>query len=448
MKIVFVIRLAVPIHSYRSILRACALRGHTVVIAYDRKWFSGEVPEAIDNLKEELAPHFEYTFAHQRSDAWRRILFPVRQLLSYRRYFFVRQSTFFRDRWMALFPTWLRMFMYIPFIKLFIRSRIGGKMLCALEHAAPPDTAILQQLRAHNPDVVMISVANMRYGSVDVDYMRAAKELGIKTVVINMSWDSLTTKGLIQIIPDIALVWNEQEIKTAMEHHNIPRERIRIVGAPVFDKWLTEMRATPREVFCKAHNIRPEDPIVLYVGTSKNVAVDETWLVKEFRAALDASSDSDMRNTQIIVRPHPSNGDVHNALNLHDTVVLPRGGALPDTPESQQLFVDCLAHSVAVVGLYTSAMTDAIIFGKPVIILLRNEYKKTQEEAKYFQEILETGAVDTAETFEGCFALLRTLLDGQNRRDAERRAFVEKYIRPCGPERPAGEVVCEALERL
>ena len=448
MKILFVMRFAVPIHSYRDIIRALAGHRHDIKILFDRKWFGRTPTDDLDALKREV-PLFDYGWAHAREDRWRFVVFPVRQIASWRRYFFVEQSRFFLDRWHALFPVWLKTLMRIPFVPIFFRSPMGGKFLEKLEEKTPPDAAILSQIQKEKPDIVVVPVANMRYGAVDVDYGKGARALKIPLVSIVLSWDSVATKGLVQPMPDRMLVWNRAQEEEAIAHHRIPRERIRFIGAPVFDKWFGHVASlSPREVFCGTHNLNPKHPILLYLGSSGNVATNELWLIKELKHALDAASDERLRNMQLVVRPHPGNAQNYRYFNLPNTIVLPREGALPDKPESFQLFYDSLVHSVASVGIYTSGMIDALIVDRPVIALVRKEFSQTQEEAQYFKSIRASGAIEEAHHWEELYPMLTRLLEGRDKKKEKRADFVRTFIRPRGEHMSASEAVRVELEDL
>ncbi len=450
MKILFVMRLAVPIHSWRDIVKELCDRGHKVRIVFDPRYsdFPQKKRDALAQFASDQNGLFDYVWARRRGDWRRHIIFPLRQLAGWRRYFFVRQSSFFRDRWIKLFPRWLAFLVRIPGMTFLIASARFGRLVERAERRAPPEPRILQQLRDFAPDALAVPVANMRYGSVDADYLKAARALGIPTAAVVFSWDSLTTKGVIPIIPDAVFLWNNSQIADAIEHHRVPPERVRIVGAYVFDKWLAPGVLTPREEFCRGHGLRPEDPIVVWLGASRNIASDESWAIRGLRSALDASPDPRLRRSQIIVRPHPANAAIYERLDLRDTVVVPRGGSSPDPGAGQQLFYDCVHHALAATGIYTSAMMDAVILGRPVAVLTTERYRATQREAQYFRTLAESGAIACADSFEGLRDHLSGLLDGVDPERAPREKFARTYVWPWRDRRPASAVVADEFEKL
>ena len=57
-------------------------------------------------------------------------------------------------------------------------------------------------------------------GSDQVDYVKAAQRLGIRSALPVLSWDNLTNKGLIRVQPDRVYVWNEAQKAEAVAMHD------------------------------------------------------------------------------------------------------------------------------------------------------------------------------------------------------------------------------------
>lgn len=248
-------------------------------------------------------------------------------------------------------------------------------------------------------------------------------------------------------MPDLMFVWNSMQVREAMEHHSVPSERIRVIGAPPFDKWFGHgMRETPREKFCEMYGLRSEDPIVLYLGASKNVAADETDVIRELRRAFDQASRPRLKKTQIIARPHPAHTKIYESLDPRDAIVLPAGGQALDQKENMQLFYDCVCHAVVATGVYTSAMMDAVLANRPVAVLVRKEYRETQEEAEYYRALRESGAIDAAQSHGEFFEIMESLMEGRDAAAPARVRFIETHIRPHGRAIPAAEQFVRELE--
>ena len=91
-----------------------------------------------------------------------------------------------------------------------------------------------------------------------------------------LSWDNLTTKGLIPFDPDAVLVWNDSHAEEARRIHGIPQDRIIVTGSPFFDKWFEDGAGLPgRDEFCRKVGLDPSRRYLAWLGSSKNIAPDE-----------------------------------------------------------------------------------------------------------------------------------------------------------------------------
>lgn len=451
LKFLFISRCPTHLHSYNSIIEALTKRGHTVELLFDTRWSQGDPLTPVDQFAARTA-NFSYSWAISRFDRWRTLLFYTRELRTYRRYLTVKeqvQSTYYRDRWQAYLPAMARRMLCSRLVQTLFKSRICGLFLNAVEYIAPADASIIADIKKRNPDVVVPGPVNMRFSSVDLEYQKAAQKLGIFTVLPVLSWDNLTTKGLIHIKPDILLCWNDVQKEEARVHHGIDVSRIRIIGAPVFDGWFAHMRvSSTRSEFCARYGLREEDLIILYLGSSSNMAKDESWLIKQVRSNFNNASDARLRRAQLVVRPHPSNYKIYTSLDMPGISLIPQEGALPNTVDALTLFYDSLYHAAcAVVGVNTSSVIETVIADKPVVALLTDYYRKTQIETQHFQQLLEINAVASAGNLDEAIKFLKQLADGRDEWQVARAAFVKKYIRPYGRDESAGERAADEIER-
>src|SRR3989344_3324984 len=104
MRVLFYMRAIRQLRPYKSIITALSNRGHSVRVVFDpreKKKFSTDTVE----LCKKETPNFDYEFGHRRLDFTRKIVFPARELLSYRRYLLVKgQAEFYKNRWIAFLP--------------------------------------------------------------------------------------------------------------------------------------------------------------------------------------------------------------------------------------------------------------------------------------------------------------------------------------------------------
>jgi hypothetical protein len=312
LRVLFVIRSAEHFLRYDSIIGALCSAGHTLTVLFDKQWSREKDLEPVEEFRKKF-PALQYGWLVNRRDSWTTILFVVRSLLTYRRYLTIEtQSRFFRERSRRYMPFWLRIPVSIPGASRLIAAPWVDALLRRVESRAPADGAIVRDIRQYQPDVLVSPVGGIRVMSPNTEYLKAARALGIPVASPTISWDSLTTKTLITVLPDVLLLWNDFHKQRAIEHHRASAEQIRIIGAPVFDKWFSGLKSSvSRREFCSRYGLSSDKPYVLYLGSAAGTAKNEIWLITELRRELDSSPDPLLRELQVVVRPHPSNTEIY-----------------------------------------------------------------------------------------------------------------------------------------
>jgi len=459
MRVLLALESAEIFYHYKSVIAALCRAGHPVKVFFAKGTAVPMRPANSLEVVEEFAKkfrNFEYVKERYEPDFLRRkILFPIRAIANYRRFLkMTDKPPFYKDRYRKLLPLWLKPLVFLKFFNLdfFIKSDLCGTILASIEKSAPPDKKIIANINSFKPDVVLVSSGNVISSSPDFEYVRAARFLGIRNALLAASWDYLETKGLIHIIPDVLLVWNDTHMVEAVRSHGIPSDKIRIVGAPLFDNFFSNIKPSDSRLeFCRQYGLRPEQPIILYIGSS-GIFGDETRFLKSIRQAIDNSSDERIRKTQIIVRPHPISRSGRNfkkiTAGIDNLVLIPEFGELPSTNKSLQVFYDTLYHSVAVVSIASSGFLNALIVDKPAVTVLVDYYRQIQSEAPHFKHLIESRAIEAAKDFSGVPRFLKNILAGVDEAKEQRNLFIRKYIRPRGLQFSAGEAVAKEIENL
>jgi hypothetical protein len=432
---------------HESTIQALCRRGHSVRVLFGRESGLSRFDRVQDRLDEPDGLDVELGWLTARSDRWRRVVLVARALRSYGSYLRdLEQSDFYRERWERRIDEDLQGPVR-SLLKRLLRSRFARRVLAtdavfrglgALERRVPPAKEITGELLDERPDVVVASPANLK-DSVEIEYVKAALELGIPSVVPVLSWDNLTTKGLIHVVPDLTLAWNHTQRDEAIRIHGIPPEQVAVTGSPFFDPWFEpSAKHEPRDAFCRRVGLDPQEPFAVYLGSSKNIASDETWLVSALAREL--------RSMQLLARPHPANAEAYASLDEPNVVVWPKAGRLPDSDSARQDFRATLEHAVAAVGINTSGMIDAVVADRPCIALMVPEYDATQRHALHFKYLLQAGTVELAESAASCAELLLAVMGGADSTRDARRRFVESFVRPGGRDVPAGLLAARAIE--
>lgn len=323
-------------------------------------------------------------------------------------------------------------------------AALGRPLLRAAERAIPTAEEIDGWLRGLAPDAVLVSPV-VDFGSPQVEYLKSAAALGLPSAVCVASWDNLTNRGLLRLVPERVLVWNETQVEEAVAFHGVPRERVVATGAPKFDEWFGRSPSTSAAGF--ADRVGLSGPFVLYLCSSPFIAPYEVSFVRDWIVALRASPNPRVSSLPVLVRPHPQNaGQWHDTdlSDLGDVSVWPRAGAQPDAGEARADFFDSLFHSLAVIGINTSGLVEAAIVGRPVLTILDSRFAETQEGTLHYRH-LRTFLHEASTLPEHL-----EQLDGVLTHDESERAcrFVSSFVRPRGLDIAAAEVFADEVELL
>ena len=326
------------------------------------------------------------------------------------------------------------------------------RLLAAAERAIPTSRRIDRYIRDFRPDAVLATPL-VDFASVQVDYLKSAAALRIPTAVCVASWDNLTNKGLLRIVPDRVFVWNEFQRRELEELHGVPAERAVVTGAQKFDEWFARTPSRDAEALKTRAGIDPARPFVLYVCSSYFIAPEEVSFVRRWLEALRTSDEPELRGIGAIVRPHPQNGAQWRGVDLSpygNAVVWPAGGAQPDAGDARADFFDSLAHSAAVVGVNTSAMIEAAIVGRNVLTVLDPQFAATQEGTLHFHYLLREngGFLRIAASLDEHVPQLAEAVAGGEAEHERVRAFVRSFVRPHGLDVPAAPLVAAGFEEL
>ncbi len=445
MKILFVIRSLAHFSYIASIAKALDDDGVEVDLLFDPYWSRKASPTIVEEFIKQ-SRNVRMDWAIQRDDYWRHLVFPLRELRSYISY--LRrpdQSAYYTTRWAGYLVFPLRQIVKFKIVEWLLTILPVSTLLNLIEKAVPAHKKIKNDLVNRNPRAVVVTPMYMRF-SEEVEYAKAAKAMGIHVAVPVYSWDNLTTKGLYHVTPDLTLAWNEVQKQEAEQIHAIPSNRIVITGSPFFDKWFDAgRRLENHREFCRRINLPSDRPFILYLGSSANIASDETWLVEELYRCLNNHPNSAIRELSLLVRPHPANAKIYEKLKDENITVWPKDGALPEADQTQIDFFNMLHHSQLTIGVNTSGMIDAIINNKPTISVLTKKYHTTQQQTVHFRQLLKADVLEVAKSPDEALAIVEKILAGRDCCRDQRLRFRENFVRPCGLEFEAGAVAAEAI---
>jgi hypothetical protein len=434
---------------FEPLLRELLERGHSVhvLLSTEKRGLDETKTKIFEDFREQY--RFTYEQLPRRQEPWLRTAVALRHGTDYMRYLEPEfaDAEPLRERARDRAPALTRTLLSAPVLRSRAGRRVHGAVLRSLEAAVPVPPEIKELIEARRPDVVLVSPL-VGMGSTEGEFIRAAQELGIPTVLPVSSWDNLTNKGVLRDVPTTTIVWNEAQVEEAVRLHGLPREQVVAVGAHSFDHWFGWSPSTTRKGFSRARGLDPRRPILLYLGSSYFIAGDETTFIREWLARVRAHPR--LAEAAVILRPHPQNGVGWDKLRDEPgrTVVWPRTPTAPSDDEKRADYFDTLTFADAVVGINTSGMLEAAILHRPVFTMISGHFT-TQEGTLHFSYLAgddEQGPVVVAHSWDEHLEQLATAIAAPGVDDERLDAFVRSFVRPAGLDVPAAPAAADAVE--
>src|SRR5919197_751460 len=255
-RVLFSAETPLSLTSFQSVIRELGERGHEVRIAIHTEREAGWRDRL---LAEVSAPHVTIEPAVTPApDHWLELAADVRSSLDLFQFIGPRFNETYRARVWRGAPR--------PAAAL-ARSGIGSARpvragvsaaLRVAERALPTNAEIERFLAERAPDVVLFT-PYLGLRSIQPEFLRAAKALGLRTAICVKSWDNLSSKSVVRPVPDRLFVWNEVQRHEAESLHGITPDRVVVTGAQCFDEWFT-WPPRSREEFCAQVGVDPALP--------------------------------------------------------------------------------------------------------------------------------------------------------------------------------------------
>jgi hypothetical protein len=447
MKILFLARHFTYFRNFESVLRELAARGHQLHLAVEQDETLGGT-KLVQSLVEEF-PHVTAGVLPERpEDDWTWTATRLRLGLDYLRYqhpVFDRAYKL-RERSRGRTPGGFVMFGDAVHAAGAWARRAAETALRRMERAIPAAPSIRAFVEDYRPDLMLLTPL-IDLGSSQIDYLRAARELGIPTALCVWSWDHLSSKALIRECPERIFVWNETQKREAIELHRVPAERVVVTGAQCFDHWFDRSPSRTRDQFCAPIGVDPRRPFILWVCSALiHGSPSEAPFVLEWIRRLRANEDPALRHAGVLVRPHPSRISEWASVDTRELNAVV-WGSNPVDESARADYFDSIFHSAAVVGLNTSAFIEAGIVGRPVLSIVVPEFEENQHGTVHFDYLINAGGglVTVAEGFD---AHLPQLAGAIAAPQGAVKPFVRDFVRPLGLDRAATPVFVDAVEAM
>jgi hypothetical protein len=447
MKVLIVLRLPSLTSYFESIIVELTNK-HDVHVLFLKHGDTSYLDELASNLNGiNKNKKITYNFDEEKFDVFLYLSKKIRQLINYLSFRDRKsQSGHYLKRYWKQLPIIFKVIILI--INMFKVPRLLN-WLYKWEQKIPISAYTIIQVEKINPDLILVSPHN-KVPDKDFAYIKAGKILSIPTSIAALSWDNLTTKGIITTPPDLFIVWNESQKKAASKYHYINEKTIKVVGASLFDKWLPYLqinKGLERTELMNKIGIK-DCRYVLYLGSATNITGDESNIINELLIKINERNVVSKSIINLVVRPHPSNADYISKIKGNNCYVYPRNGKLPENSNAKDDFYASVRYAECVVAVNTSGILDALVIGSRVIALCDSRYSATQKQTLHFKELLEYGCMEIANGTSDAVDLINRKINEVDSFATHHRAFISKYIRPISQDKPVALAAVNVLEQL
>lgn len=313
---------------------------------------------------------------------------------------------------------------------------------------------IARQLRELAPALL---VSTTCVAGEEEPYLIAAERLGIPRLACVLSFDNLSSRGIIRRFEHYA-VWNERMAQQVLALYPDRRaEQLTITGAPQFDVHADVSRHWSRAETLARLGLGPGDRYLVYGANCAQFTPSEPELV----AALAGRCDEipELAKHRIIARPHPLDRQERwTGLAGHPRVRVDpawAGAGATIAPDDQLRLASLLAHADVCLNSASTMSLDAAAVGTPVVCIAfahepgsaEDRFVRAVHWTDHYRPISESGGVRLAGSLDDAMDALVAYVREPGRDAAARQRLVASE---CGPvdgrsaERVADLIACLA----
>ena len=329
------------------------------------------------------------------------------------------------------------------------------KLLRPLDQALIGDPGFGPYFERYRPAAVFLAHL---FDDVEVALLREAKRRGIPSIGYINSWDKVTTRSSLRLLPDVMLVFNEVVKAEVMRYGDMPESRVIPTGIPQYDRYVTT-KPVPREEFFQRIGIDPAKRLVVYAPMGRTFSDSDWEMIDILEAGIKNGKIGP--DAALLVRFQPNDfvdeAELKCRPGLHYDIPGIRFGTERGVDWDMGFrelshLTDTLAHLAVLVCYASSIPIDAAIFSKPTVgiafevkkqLLAKSptQYYRTEHYAK----AVATGGIRLARSKDDLITAINAYLaDPSLDRDKRARLIEMQCWRVDGK---AGERIAEHILR-
>ncbi|NJN66449.1 MAG: UDP-N-acetyl glucosamine 2-epimerase [Chloroflexaceae bacterium] len=233
---------------------------------------------------------------------------------------------------------------------------------------------LVSLFQTYCPDLVVIAFPQSLSGFM---ISHTARRFGIPVTAYINSWDQPTTKGLLPRDIRRFMVWNYQMKQELIDFHEVPSDRIHVVGGAHLDLYHQKDLIVSREEFFHSIGVDPARRLLVYGTYPTRLGTDEPAVARHI--AEQVAGGAYPEPVTLVIRPHPLDNQWMTRFGMlndfpHVQVQRSSDFGLHQQPQAMKhatsdlkLLLNLMKHAdVVLTGPGTLAL-DAIAFDTPVI---------------------------------------------------------------------------------
>ena len=273
----------------------------------------------------------------------------------------------------------------------------------------------------YHPDLVFSTDIQNEF---DVRLLSEARRRGVRSVGMVRSWDNLSSKGLLRIVPSQIVVHNDLIKAELARYNHVAPEKVTVVGIPHYDRYVN-VSITDRAVFLRQFGLDPGRKTVLYAPIGDRYIRDNGLdaFVIETLSKIDVNILVRLPPTDVVSLPGEYKRD---GIAVYQPGVSPKeegkaGGGAKDSEiaeTDEQMLIDSLANADVVVTGQSTIVIDAAAFDRPIVIIRFDEKKRAYWDSvrkyydyEYYLPISSSNGVRFADSPNGLLSLVEQYLN-------------------------------------
>lgn len=284
-------------------------------------------------------------------------------------FYFINTETIRLKRFMAWEETKNPIHFLTALINLVVAHGFVRRCIRILDYVLVRDTNFKKFFEQYKPDVVLLAHLFERR---EVNLLREAKRQKVPTVGFINSWDKVTGRCGIRLLPDRMAVFNSLVRQEVIEHVDMPESQVVVIGLPQYDIY-TKREPHNRKKVWDEFNIDIQKRIIVYAPMGRTYSNSDWDIIDFLQGAIENNS---IQNAALLVRFQPNDFFDETELKKRPWLKYDHPGIRFSTERGvdwDMSFkdIDNLRHileSLSVLVCYASSMSiDAAVFNKPVI---------------------------------------------------------------------------------